>query len=283
MNIKFSIIIPFYNSEGTLAVTIESVINQVSEKMEIILVNDGSIDGSKAIAESYLNNEFIKMINQRNLGVSAARNSGAKISDGEYLIFLDSDDTLTPGCLDLISSNLNQGFGYLVWGIRRITKQEIIDIFPKIVSYFSLLAGSYAIRRDLFFELGGFDEKLKFGENTELFHRVNLHEMSFIYLDFLGLIYYQNENGGSKNLQNMIDSNLMILEKHKATLSSHTKHLFHQVIGVNQIRFRRFPEARFHLFKAYFFKPWKLQTLIRCFITLFPWLAKKVYSERVKI
>lgn len=278
-----SIIIPFYNSEATLARTIESVLDQKLENVEIILVNDGSIDGSKAIAESYLNNEFIKMINQRNQGVSAARNSGAKISDGEYLIFLDSDDTLTPGCLNLIASNLNQGFGYLVWGYRRIIQQGIIDFFPKIDSYFSLLSGSYALRRELFFESGGFDEKLKFGENTELFHRVNLHEASFIYLNFLGLIYNHNENGGSKNLQNMIDSNLMILEKHKATLSNHTKHLFHQVIGVNQIRFRRFPEARFHLFKAYFFKPWKVLTLIRCLITLFPWLAKRVYSDRVKI
>lgn len=277
-----SIVIPFYNSEETLNRTIESVLDQEVDNIEIILVNDGSSDRSIDIAESYRDQKNIKLIHQNNLGVSAARNEGAKLANGEYLIFLDSDDTLTPECMNLIFWNLDEPVGYLVWGVRRLTKDKIIDVLPKKNTYFSLLSGTYAIRRDLFWERGGFDENLKFGENTEFFHRVHLFEVSYKYLNFIGLIYNNNENGGSKNFQNMINSNLIILKKHKNTLSKHTKRMYHQVIGVNQLRFRHFSKARFHLWKAYCFKPWKFGTLVRFAISLWPWLAKKIYTDKVK-
>lgn len=283
MSSKISVIIPFYNGEATLKRAVESVKNQSFKDWELILVNDGSTDNSGAIAEVYSKEKHIKLIQQKNLGVSAARNAGAKLAKGEYLIFLDSDDILTQECLNLISLNIDESLGYFVWGVRRLTKDKIIDVLPKKKTYFSLLSGTYAIRRDLFWERGGFDDNLKFGENTEFFHRVNLFEVSYKYLDFLGLIYNNNENGGSKNLQNMIDSNLIILNKHKHTLSEHTKRMYHQVIGVNQLRFRHFSEARFHLWKAFCYKPWEFTTLARFAISLWPWLAKKFYSEKVKI
>lgn len=88
-----SVIIPVYNSKNYLECCLESVINQTFKNLEIIIVNDGSSDGSKEICELYAKKDSrIKLINQENQGVSAARNKGLDIAQGEYIGFVDSDD-----------------------------------------------------------------------------------------------------------------------------------------------------------------------------------------------
>lgn len=92
---KISIIIPIYNCELWLSRCIESVVNQTYKNLEIILVNDGSSDNSIEICKYYerIDNRVI-FINKENGGTSSARNTGIKISTGEYIQFVDSDDTL---------------------------------------------------------------------------------------------------------------------------------------------------------------------------------------------
>lgn len=94
--IKVSIIIPVYNVEKYLRQCLNSAINQKMEEIEIIAVNDGSIDDSLNILREYENKfrNFI-VINQENLGLSGARNSGLKVAKGEYVYFLDSDDYIS--------------------------------------------------------------------------------------------------------------------------------------------------------------------------------------------
>ena len=88
-----SIIIPVYNVEKYLIECLESAVNQTLDNIEIICINDGSTDGSlKILEEYYLKYKNIKIINQENAGLSAARNSGIKVAKGKYLYFLDSDD-----------------------------------------------------------------------------------------------------------------------------------------------------------------------------------------------
>ena len=90
---KISIIIPVYNVENYLAECLNSVVNQTYRNIEIIIVNDGSTDNSFSIIQQYqLQDERIKIINQENQGLSAARNAGMKVASGEYLWFVDSDD-----------------------------------------------------------------------------------------------------------------------------------------------------------------------------------------------
>lgn len=90
---KISIIVPVYNAEGYVAQAIESLIHQTLRDIEIILVNDGSIDKSKEICEEYLTKDKrIKLINKENGGLAEARNSGMKIATGKYIMFLDADD-----------------------------------------------------------------------------------------------------------------------------------------------------------------------------------------------
>lgn len=94
---KVSIIIPVYNVEKYLKKCIESILNQTYDNLEVILVNDGSIDSSRDICLHYAqNNDRIVYIEQKNLGPSAARNKGIDKAEGEYIQFIDADDYLPP-------------------------------------------------------------------------------------------------------------------------------------------------------------------------------------------
>lgn len=92
-NIKTSIIIPVYNVEQYLSACLDSVISQTYENIEIVCVNDGSADDSLQVLEKYAQKDKrIKIINQKNQGVSVARNVGLDNATGDYIYFLDSDD-----------------------------------------------------------------------------------------------------------------------------------------------------------------------------------------------
>ena len=87
---RFSVIIPAYNAKDTLARALDSVLAQSWPAFEIIVIDDGSIDATAAVAASY--GEKIRYLRQDNAGVSAARNHGARIASGDWLTFLDADD-----------------------------------------------------------------------------------------------------------------------------------------------------------------------------------------------
>jgi glycosyltransferase involved in cell wall biosynthesis len=95
--IRVSAVIPVWNAESTVAEAVESVLAQAFRDFELIVVNDGSSDGTAAVLESFGNH--IKVITRANSGPAAARNAGVRASSGEYLAFLDADDRWMPGML----------------------------------------------------------------------------------------------------------------------------------------------------------------------------------------
>ena len=96
--IKVSAIIPVFNGSATLRQAIDSVLDQSSCGLELIVVDDGSTDSTPAIIESY--GTSVQQIRQANAGPAAARNAGVRSARGEYLAFLDADDRWLPGMLD---------------------------------------------------------------------------------------------------------------------------------------------------------------------------------------
>ncbi len=103
MDKTISVIIPVYNVEKYLKECLDSVLNQSLNNIEIICVNDGSTDTSCDILQEYcIKHENIKVINQKNMGLSIARNEGLKIATGKYVYFVDSDDVLKEGALERI-------------------------------------------------------------------------------------------------------------------------------------------------------------------------------------
>ena len=106
---KFSIIVPVYNSENMIKKCIESVINQTCADWELIIVNDGSEDKSGLIADCYAKEESrIKVIHKLNEGQLYARREGVQKARGNYILFLDSDDYWEYNCLEIITEKIEQ-------------------------------------------------------------------------------------------------------------------------------------------------------------------------------
>lgn len=99
--IKVSVIIPVYNAEKYLAKCLDSIMNQTFEEYEVLLINDGSTDGSQNIMKDYESKFAGKMrwVAKENAGQAAARNDGLKLAGGEYIAFMDSDDYIEPDYL----------------------------------------------------------------------------------------------------------------------------------------------------------------------------------------
>lgn len=99
-----SIIIPVYNTEKYMRRCLESILSQTSTDFEVILVDDGSPDRSGEICDEYAEKDNrIKVIHNRNYGVSHSRNAGINIAQGEWIMFVDSDDELSPDCFQKLS------------------------------------------------------------------------------------------------------------------------------------------------------------------------------------
>lgn len=109
-NLLISVIIPVYNSSPYLEACINSIIEQtIFDKLEIILVDDGSTDSSIEICNRYANAyQNIVVIAQENMGVSVARNTGLKYAKGKYIYFCDSDDLANKQLLEILLNNINK-------------------------------------------------------------------------------------------------------------------------------------------------------------------------------
>ena len=95
-NVKVSVIIPVYNTEPYLEKCISSVVNQTLKDIEIIIIDDGSSDGSPDICKRYLNDTRVIYYRKENEGLAAARADGMERASGEFIGFIDSDDWAEP-------------------------------------------------------------------------------------------------------------------------------------------------------------------------------------------
>ena len=95
-----SVIIPVYNGADTIVRACESVLNQQYPNIELVVVNDGSRDMTEQVLQIYAQNPAVKLIQQKNGGVSRARNTGIEAATGSYIMFLDADDEMAPGAME---------------------------------------------------------------------------------------------------------------------------------------------------------------------------------------
>ncbi|MGN0437492.1 MAG: glycosyltransferase family 2 protein [Lachnospiraceae bacterium] len=125
-----SVIVPVYNAKKTLNECLDSIMAQDGIEFNVVLVDDGSVDGSSEICDSYAakyNN--VKAIHQENAGVSSARNRGIKEAEGEYITFVDSDDTIEKDYLfELVSAVVQNHSEMAVCGYKLITADNSKDI-----------------------------------------------------------------------------------------------------------------------------------------------------------
>lgn len=192
---QYSIIVPLYNKAQYIEHTLHSIANQTYQDYELIVIDDGSTDGSYEIAESMINNRINngRIIRQENSGVSVTRNHGVSISRGDYVTFLDADDWWEPTFLEemtnLISEFPDAGlYGtsyYLIKnGRKRVAPIGLSKGFKKgYINYckiysqslcMPITSSSVAIKREIFNETEGFREGITLGEDFDLWIRLAL-------------------------------------------------------------------------------------------------------------
>ena len=195
---KISVIIPTFNRKKTLGRAIQSVLNQSLSPFEILIIDDGSNDGTEEwVKENFQN---IKYIYQNNHGVSSARNIGIENAYGDWIAFLDSDDEWLPNKLDkqvkAIDSNPKMKFFHTneIWirnGVRvnQMKKHKKYGgyIFEKCLDICRISPSSVLIQKELFDDIGMFDESLRVCEDYDLWLRIT-SKYPVIFLD-VPLIY----------------------------------------------------------------------------------------------
>ena len=190
---KVSVVIPTYNRKHTLTRAIESILSQTIKPLEIIIVDDGSNDGTREwIKEKY---PFIKYLNQNNSGVSASRNRGIFSANGNWIAFLDSDDEWTPEKLErqlsILSSDKEAVFCHTneIWirngtRVNQMRKHEKYGgyIFEKCLDMCRISPSSSIIKKEVFDHIGYFDESLIVCEDYDLWLRISAH-YKILFLD----------------------------------------------------------------------------------------------------
>lgn len=129
--ISISVIIPLYNNRKYIRECIESVLNQTYAPHEIIVVNDGSKDGGEKIVEAF---KQVTLINQQNQGVTAARRIGIEHATGDWIYFVDSDDTLYPEALAHLVEKANPDTDIIVGSApyrKELNRDEYLDVLLK--------------------------------------------------------------------------------------------------------------------------------------------------------
>jgi glycosyltransferase involved in cell wall biosynthesis len=182
---EISVIIPTYNRDRFLKDAIDSVLKQTYKDFELLVVDDGSTDNTKKIVESF--NFPIKYIFQEHRGVSAARNQGIASASCEYLAFLDSDDLWVKDKLERQMNFLKRDNKYLIcytdeiWSYngKRIypkAKHQKYSgwIFEKTLHLCIISPSSVVIHKNVFYDVGIFDEDLPACEDYDMWLRISI-------------------------------------------------------------------------------------------------------------
>lgn len=163
MNPEISIIMPIYNTEKYLSKSIESLINQTFTNIEIILVNDGSVDNSYKICKEFENKDKrVKLITKENGGQGSARNRGLEIARGKCIAFIDSDDYIEATMYEkMYNTMLEYDCDIVACQVNMIDEdRNIISSTPNISEHGNIESGEDAIKRYLKYGRWGPCDKL---------------------------------------------------------------------------------------------------------------------------
>jgi glycosyltransferase involved in cell wall biosynthesis len=210
---KFSIIIPVYNSAKYLTESLDSILSQSYEDYEVIIVDDGSTDESDVICDEYVSKDIrFKVIHKSNEGVSYARNVALDNISGEWVVFLDSDDMLHEAALAVLNEKIKNDpeLDVVQFGVTRrpfgtsfidYSKVNVISGTPEEYckfDHYNVSIGGSAFRREtIISQAVRFDEKMKLAEDQVfVFHMIHVaKKCSMLAVD---LYYYRiNENSAT--------------------------------------------------------------------------------------
>ena len=228
---KISVIIPTYNRKKYIKRAIDSVIGQSYKPFEIIVIDDGSTDGTYELIKQSYSSSQISLEKQTNNGVSSARNKGFKLANGDWIAFLDSDDEWFENKLELQVREIKKSKTFMIchtneiWirnGIRvnQMKKHQKYGgfIFEKCLDICRISPSSVMIHRRIFDEIGLFDEDLIICEDYDLWLRIS-SKYPVLYLDSMLIKKFGgHEDQLSKNINGIEQFRIQSLEKILKTL-----------------------------------------------------------------
>ncbi|MDD2725082.1 MAG: glycosyltransferase [Methylovulum sp.] len=192
-----SVVVPVYNDESTINDTLTSIFSQDYKNLEVIVINDGSTDGTAAILDQYLDQykDRIKIIDQSNAGSAVARNQGIKTAQGKYIAFIDADDLWVPWKISTQVGYLEQhqdiGMVYNTWielhdsadGLPKtppnateldaIAEEKSGWLYTRLLMECIVHTSSVLIVKKICDEAGGFDPNLRRGQDYDYWLRAS--------------------------------------------------------------------------------------------------------------
>ncbi len=220
-----SVVLPVYNGESTIGETIGSVLNQSFTDFELIVINDGSTDGTLAVLAEIVDDR-LKIFSYANAGLSTSRNRGISHAAGEYIAFIDADDCWTPdklaGQLNALMANPKAGLAYSWTDFIDVAGQFLRsgihlsysgNVYSKLLVYHFLENGSNAlIRKSVLMQVGGFDEALTAAEDWDL-HLKIAARYEFIAIPAVQILYRKMAQSMSQNTANQEAMSRKVLER----------------------------------------------------------------------
>ena len=218
-----SVVIPVFNREDVISEAIESALRQTAPPDEIVVVDDGSTDGTADRLVAY--GDVIRMIRQNRGGVSAARNRGIEASNSEWVAFLDSDDTWSLEKLELqrqvVENASNVGCVHTRYIIEGPGFRELSPLPPSLgdLSLRHLLmrnriaTSTVMARRELLIKLGGFDESLLITQDWDLWLRMSSEATRFGYVPVPLANYRLTEESLVADLPRVEEETLEVLDR----------------------------------------------------------------------
>lgn len=278
-----SVIIPAYNSEKFIEEALHSLFEQKCPADEIIVIDDGSTDGTAAILEKY--EKKISYHFQENRGLAAARNKGVHVSNCDYLAFLDADDLFHPEKIEVQKTFLDQHpeidmvFSDFEYFGGTLLRRPIPESFRKgegnmlldLFRYNCIAVPTVLMRRECFQEVGSFDESLLAVEDYDLWLRL-VKRKRIGYVDrVLASVRIHPENM-SKNADLMRDHEITVMNKameDNPHINDHYSHLIREKrsgiyfeTGYRHILGQRMKKARLNLIYAMKSRPFWMKPYI---------------------
>lgn len=154
---KYSVVIPFYNSEGFILNALNCLKNQTHKDIEVILINDGSKDNSEDVVLTFKNenpNMNIVYKKIKNSGPSTARNIGIDLASGDFISFLDSDDTYSPNLFEEVEKVVNDEIDVIYWGFdirneKNVVNFKFLDTFKYLDNLTGIECAHHKYKRDI--------------------------------------------------------------------------------------------------------------------------------------
>jgi glycosyltransferase involved in cell wall biosynthesis len=192
-----SVVIPVFNGERFLREAVQSVLDQRYSPLEIIMVDDGSTDGTEAVAKGL--SETVRYLYQTNQGPAAARNRGIEHARGELVAFADVDDLWPVDKLELQLPYLirHPNIDIVLGRIQQVLLSETVAGEMQSQEFaepaFSVNLGSAVIRKSVFARVGLFDETMRYSEDVDWFMRAREGGAAIVTIDAVTLLYRQHE------------------------------------------------------------------------------------------